>query len=201
MGASRHKPVEKTKTKEIDMGCNHNQSSTNGVLLGAVVGGLLVGACATFLTSKTGKKIKREFYENCDEFGDKIENFINDKVEDISGKAKETIESAKEQIDAMADFDNKDFRCGILVGGVLGSLLGAGGTIMYNASFQEKNHFDIVKNIGQQTEKWKKIIGDVLEVAEQAPVRKKIEKYGSSSMSELLDFAITGMKLWNNFRK
>lgn len=185
------------------MSCNHTNSK--GLLAGAVLGGLLVGGCVVFLNSKSGRKIKNDISENYENLGNKIEQFVSDlnegvknqvksKVDNWSEKAQNTMASVKEEISEVVDLESKNFAHGVITGGVLGVLLSVGGTIMYKSCFEKETNF--VQNIGCQASKIKKMINDTLETVDARTKPLIAECRDGHPINDVLDFAITGMKLW-----
>jgi len=199
------------------MAYRDGERHSGGMLAGVVLGGALVAAAAYILTSKNGQKIKRELREGYKEATNKVEQFIgglkdtmqthlSQKMEDISEKTSSTIGSAKEALTAFADLENRDFKQGLVVGGILGVALSIGSTLVFKASFEEKNSFNGIEHLGCQLIKWKNIAKEMMEsVTGEGSNRdnSKIHHFPqgqSQTLDEVLDFAATGMKLWKKVK-
>ena len=187
----------------------NSQTGSKGLLCGLVVGGLAVGACVALYSSKTGKKLRQDLAENYEELGDKIENFFeslkdnvqnnfHEHVDNLSEKTKDAMKSVKNGIGNACDLENKDFRKGLFVGGALGALLTVGGTIMYKASFEDREA-SVMDNISQHACKWSRVIKDALENSEEL-TRCASSTSRSHSINDVLDFAALGLRLWKNMK-
>ncbi len=192
------------------MACKERNSK--GVVIGIVLGGALAAA-AYILTSKNGQKIKQNLAEGYEEVSNTVEQFISSlketvqtnlsqKMEDISEKTKQTLDSAKETLTTFADLESKDFKQGLLIGGIVGVALSVGGTLVFKASFEEKNRFNGVEHLGCQLVKWKNIVKEVMGsvTGESNSKIHHFPKQESQTLDELLDFAATGMKLWKTMK-
>lgn len=177
------------------MGYGYGHDRAKGVLLGAVMGGLAAFAAASFLTSKTGKRLRENLQETGSEFSEKVEGFISGIKENINEKTEAVSNKVNMAKDFVNDLDTKDFSCGIVVGSILGGLAGIGGTIVYQSTFHNHGDFDVFNNMRSQAMKWKTFIKDAVELVDGRPSCR------NDSMNDLLDFAATGVRLWHKFRK
>ena len=193
------------------MGQTNSKGKGKGMLCGLVVGGLAVGACVALFTSKAGKKLRGDIAENCEDFGEKIEDFFgslkenvkndfHDRVDNLSEKTKDAMQYVRDGIGSAASLENKDFKNGLFVGGVLGVLLTIGGTMMYKASFEDSEQMNMFNNFGQHACKWKKIIKDVLENSDEPTRSARDESKCGHHINDVLDFATLGVRLWKNMK-
>ena len=176
-----------------------NQMSPQAILIGAVLGGLLGTAASSVLSTKN----ERSLTDNLGEYGEKIKslvqdlhgniaNNISDGAECLTEKAQEIVKTIKNEAQSYTDFENKDFRKGVLVGAVLGGLLGAGGACVYNECHEKKT----------PGTNWKKIAQEVLEIMNTkgfSQCRERCTK--SHTMDDMLDFAVSGLQLWKNMQR
>src|SRR5437016_3411094 len=110
------------------MGCGYGHDRAKGVLLGAVMGGLAAFACAAFLTSKTGKRLRDNLQEAGSDFSERVEGFISGIKENINEKTEAVSNKVNVAKEFVNDLDTKDFSCGVVIGSILGGLAGIGGT-------------------------------------------------------------------------
>lgn len=171
--------------------------SHNKALIGAVLGGALAVATYTLFSTKTGKQLRRDITDNCEDFAETVHKFAVKLKENLSDNISEQAQDALKKMNSMKKelhFDNKDARHGLMAGALLGVLAAAAGTMFIRARSEEPSVLD---NIANQACKWKSIIGDVLQALEKKPEAK----CPSNRMHEVLDFAATGIQLWHNLQK
>lgn len=188
----------------------NEQNNSAGILLGAVVGGLLIGASAGYLTFKVGKKIKQEYCGGGEGFGDKIEKIVgvitetlksrvSDQVNSFTETSKEALDCVKNKVESVIDLEDIGFKEGLCAGGVAGVLLGIGGTLMFKSCFRDEE-IDTKNNMSCQLLKWKKVIRDVLETTDECPKPAKANCSRSNNFNDLIDMAVLGHRLWQTIR-
>lgn len=177
-----------------------NYLNAKRIVLGAVIGGALGGIAVTLLASNNNGKGLRG---TCEEYGDKIKNIIsemsnniagniNEKTAFMSDKTKEIIESIKDEIGEFPDLENKDFKKGLIVGGILGGLLGSGTTWVCKGNNEERN---------SQAYGWQKMAKNVLEILDTKSQSKHEAPHQSKTVHDVFDFAVAGLQLWKNINR
>lgn len=194
------------------MAC-HKESHTNKLILGAILGGVVVGTSAIFLSSKQGKKFKDNASDKLEDLKDQLQDFLgslNDKSQSIASDLSDRAEGyadrvqdfasqIREQIDALGEGDNKDRLTALLIGAIIGGMLGAGASAWLNSDSREKS--DMFKNLGSSASAVKSTIKDILNVLEEKTGSLHHKASKSNTVSDIMDFATTGMQLWQKFQK
>lgn len=177
--------------------------SSKYLMLGILLGALAGGASATLLTTKTGKKLKKDVTGKYDEIRGNIDDFIaslsknvNKKTGAWADKAKETLEYIKEQTEDLSEdiSDHKELGIGILLGALLGVAVGAGGVLARDKL--SGNHEDRLHAITSKISSWKPILTELHNLFDKGDSSDEEEP-----KNDLLHFAATGLKLWNTFKK
>lgn len=177
-----------------------NRIDPKKVVFGAVLGGAVGGIAVSVLSLNNGNSLKG----TCEKYSDKIrmlvqeikENItdnINEKTGFVTDKTKEIIESIKDEIEEFPGLDNKDFKKGLLIGGILGGLLGSGTTLLCKATCEEKKC--------DQSSGWKQIAKEVLGVLDTKGQSRVEQPRQSKTMHDVFDFAMAGIQLWKNVNK
>ncbi len=144
------------------------------------------------MASKNGKKFQHDLREGYEDATDRVGEFVGSLKDSIGSQAKEVwkeySEKAKEQLGEFADLESKEFKQGLLMGGVVGVALSVGAAFVYKASCEERN-------FGQELIKWKNVAKHVMDKVEHAPACKR-----SNTVDDVLDLAATGLRLWKTMK-
>lgn len=176
-----------------------NQMSLQTILVGAVIGGMLGGTAASVFTSKNASSVRDNFHEYSDKIqafihsvNDNVSSSIHDNAESLTDRAHDILSTMKSEFDSFPDLENKDFQKGLMVGAALGSLVGAGGAALYNSCSPKADKCNT----------WSKVAKEVLNIANhKGRFSGESNKPQSRSINDVLDFAVTGIKLWQNLTK
>jgi len=190
-----------------------SKSHTTKLVLGAILGGAIVGTSAAFLTSKSGRKLKNNAANTIEDLKDKLDDFlvnvskktkniasdVSDRADDYSDKIQDFAAQITEQVECLGTTENKEKLTAFLIGGILGGMLGAGAATWISEP-SKKN--DIIKSLGSSAYALKDTIKDILEVLEDntESTAKSISKNSKTSVKDVIDFASTGIQLWQKFQ-
>jgi gas vesicle protein len=188
----------------------NNSINYQGILLGLAVGGLIAGS-SMLLTSRTGKRLKRNLVgkyhdvrSNIDEFiealNDNVIKNLDKKSALLSKKVKKAVEYVRDEIDTFSDAKHPEFRNGILMGAIAGGVLGIGFLLVLQNQFEGEGAEDFVKKIGNKASSWRKNLEDVLEAFEEQTHFSNGSSHSKSPVSDAINFASAGYKLWNDMR-
>ena len=180
----------------------YKERGSKGLLFGMALGGALVGVAAYLVTSKNGRKLQQELMKGYEEASHQVEHCIGSLKEKmqttVTKKMEDISEKTTEMLTDFADVESKDFKQGILVGGIVGVVLSIGCTMVFKASLEEENGFE---HFGSQLVQWKNILKEVMDTF--GKTTSKIHPFPSDqshTLDELVDFAATGMKLWKKVK-
>lgn len=191
--------------------------NNNELLLGALLGGLLVGGTTLFLNSKAGRSFKYDATDKLQDWREQIEAVVdalqgkaqsvasdlNDQKDDYAERLTDLAADLKDQVGTVTS-ENKEMLIGILIGTVLGGALGAGGAALA-ANFNNKP--DFASRFGAHATDLKRVVsglaeafGDRVEpVADRC--RRAAAAYQKSNVGDILAIATTGLQLWQKFQK
>lgn len=197
-----------------------NQLSGPQVLTGVLLGGLVIGAAAYFLSTKTGKKVRKDLNCKYQEIKEDLEDFISDLNSNISKnldettsewseQAKETVDYLKDKIATLGDPENQELRSKLMAGGGLLAAVLAVGTAVWLASHSDKLGSIQRSTSSSQVYAWKNTLKDMIDFmnermqqsSNQLKNRAKAEVSSSGPLNEVLDFATAGLQLWQNIKK
>jgi gas vesicle protein len=177
--------------------------NTNRIIIGALLGGALAAASYSILSSKPGKKLRKNFLDNYHELGETVEDFVSDfkdnlanSVHNQTNDAWKKVASIKNELKSACDYESKETQQGLLIGALLGLVTGTLGTL----AFQRETHENPCNpnNFLAQALKWKGIISQILETVEHKTEKPSQQGLGSK---ELLNLAVAGINLWQNRQK
>lgn len=182
----------------------HNQS--NHLLLGAILGGLLVGTSVSLISNKEVKKAGRKVKKRVIEQKDKIDNYIRMLEENIEKeidekavawykKAKKALQQVKKELNSTFE-EHNELKIGLLVGGILGTLIGVG----FSHAFPRHAETSNIRNMGKKAEGWKNTIDDVMEIVDQHSESQIIKPQTTNTVHQAVDFIASGLQLWQSFR-
>lgn len=179
--------------------------NTKDIVVGALLGALLAGASSKFLTSKSGKKIKRDLTNKYNHARSNVHDFmetlndkkrkVGEKAEDFSEKAKGTYEYIKEELSALADEDHGNARLGLVLGALLGAVVAAGATHLINNRDEEEN---FLEKASSNISGLKKLLSGVLETVEHNGA--SVVKEPSHFINDALELATKGIHLWQKIK-
>jgi hypothetical protein len=123
---------------------------------------------------------------------------MREKTESLSERAKEAVSSFLDEMgDVSSSPRHKELRYGFLIGGIIGSLLGAGAASLiankmtrHEEGFMDRFHAPNVRSV----------LRGILDMIEDRaePYVKSADR--SKTVHDILDFAMTGLELWKGFR-
>lgn len=184
-----------------------NNNGAN-ILIGALIGGLVVGAAAVLISSNQ-RKLKRNIFDKVQDLKDRVGDFasninakavvrdVSDKAEDWKENIEDFIENVKDQVDSLSESEVRNIKIGLVVGAALLGLAGLGTVLM--SSDKEKTTSSFMSNAAD----WKDQVQGLLEkVNGQCLSKKKSSTPNlSNTLSNAVDFAMSGVQLWQNFTK
>lgn len=187
------------------------KSNSHQMLLGAILGAIVVGSAAAFLSSKTGQDFKdnsvdklRDLKSRLDEFledlGEKTEYFTNDvseKKSEYSDKIQDFVGQVSDHMKSYATEENKQIVTALLIGAVVGGLIGAGtGSLM---SPNSQRNGGVFRNIGSRVSSLKSTFDDLLENVE-GKSQSFMNSAKKTSTKDVLEFVGAGLALWNKMQ-
>lgn len=188
----------------------YKDSNTNKLILGAILGGVIVGTSAIYLSTKQGKKLRNQATDKLQDFKEQLQDFLgslndkskslacdmSDRAGDYACKIQDFATQIREQIEGLGESEDKDRLTGLMIGAVVGALLGAGASAWLNSDSKDKS--DLFKNLGTSAGTLKRTISDILSVLQDKASFKG--NRSSNAMKDILDFATTGVQLWQKFQ-
>lgn len=177
--------------------------TTKQIILGALLGGALAAASYNLFSSKSGKKLRKSFFGNCENISDAVENFASEvkcslanNMNQQSDEVWKKIASVKKELKSLCNFENKDTQQGLMVGALLGLVTATVGTLAVQAhNSEECDRESRLNSFLAHACKWKNIISTVLETVE------KPAQESNNRAKDLLGLAATGINIWQNMQK
>lgn len=188
-------------------------SDANKLILGAILGGVVVGTSAVFLSTKKGQKLKDNAADKLQDVKDQLQEFLgslsdkkegfvsclSDQAEGCSEKLQDFTSQVKDLIDTYSTDENKDRLSTLLIGTIIGGMLGAGASAYLNSDTAEKG--DMFKNLGSKASSLKSTISDILHVLEDKTGVHVHSNGQSNTIKDIMDFATSGVQIWQKFQK
>jgi gas vesicle protein len=168
----------------------------NQLLIGALLGGLVVGAPSVLLSSNKLKKCALKKMNVIADFIGDLLNETNENAHDISENTIDMINSYKEELlNYITDPEYHHLRTGFIIGTILGGILGAGAMHFAVHEKEEVKSFNI-----------KGTLEDILDSIKSRvePMQKKFrtcESHIESNLESVVDLAVSGLKLWQRLKK
>ena len=178
-----------------------NCNRSKGIVLGALVGGVLAGACVYFFKTKTGQKVIQDVSDRYQDLSNKLNGYVDEVQDTIKDHAERLTDRAKDTMDTFRSGENRDFGYALLVGGAVGALLGGGCALLCHTCPKHGPKPDLMDSISNQASRWKCILKDISDVMANRPNARASEPKNSSSIHDIVDFAVAGMDLWQSFKK
>jgi len=199
---------------------SNQQVSARELLIGALLGGLLAGVSVSLLTSKTGKKLRRDVEGKYRDVRNRLDDFVEDFSDksqslgktfgdsacDWTEKVKDFVGGLKCEVGALADPEHEGLRTGFLIGGLVGGILAAGAAVAYSRNCESCDPSEFVEKLGSRLSSGKQILNNVLEAIKEhsEPVKErinaKVADEGSHTINEMLDFVTAGAQLWKRIK-
>ncbi len=186
--------------------------TTNELLLGGAIGALLAAGSIVFLRSKntasydTGIKGKyQEYKDNIEDFllllEDNIESKVSDKAQEWGQTVKDTSENLKAELGKFTGEEYGELKTGLLIGGLLGTVLGIEATKLYYSKEIKQSRFDVQSLISNNTGNWKNIVLDILEIAAGRTDRNRTCQKASNKVDDIVNIVDSGIQLWKRINK
>ncbi len=180
------------------------------LLLGALLGSLAASASYLLLTTKKGEELRdsasdgiktlknklEDFIETTIEEGESVASGLSEKTDEYGDKIRSFLMQISDQLESLKDREGKDKLTLLLIGGVLGAILGAGAGSLLAQDKEREGHFN-VSNIAS----YAAVIREVLNSLEERKPQRRASSLNTEKINELLDFALTGLTLWQKFQK
>lgn len=155
-----------------------SNNNTVNLLLGALIGGVVIGTAVVALTTNK-KKFKRNVNQKFDFVKDKVEDFldsihvngttftsnINEHASDWAEKAKDFVTWVQD-LDFFNEPEYRNLRYGLVTGGVIIGLLGTAAVAMLATKSNEEDARHFIEKAVNQINAWKSAIKDILKVIE-----------------------------------
>lgn len=180
--------------------------STGEVLIGALLGGLLLGGATALLSTKKGKKIKNQVGEKLHDLKENVEGFMDnfsEKSHEARKQAHDWSTKAQYVLDAINQINNTEperhSKSGLLLGGILGALAGAAaGTLLApRLEFEEGEYFSNIRR------NWKPMASKIIELINEKATNHfetPEDDEEESTLNEALQFASAGFRLWKSIK-
>ncbi len=186
--------------------------TTNELLLGGAIGALLAAGSIVLLRSKhtesydTGIKGKYQKYkDNIEEFllllEDNIETKVSDKAQEWGQTVKDTSENLKSELSKFTGEEYSELKTGLLIGGLLGTVLGIEATKLYYSKNIKQPRFDVQSLISNNTGNWKNIVLDILEIAANRSDSKRGSQKAANKVDNIVNIVDSGIQLWKRINK
>ncbi|MCB1112807.1 MAG: YtxH domain-containing protein [Chlamydiales bacterium] len=188
---------------------NHSSHSRE-LLLVSILGALLGGTATSLLMSKEGKKfqqnVKGMYHDVKDNIDDilhtleeKIEENVDQKSEEWSRNARETVDKIKAQVRSVNHLEPKELGMIILAVTLLGVALGVGTTLI--AQDKTREH-DIFHGIASRVSSAKPLLNELHTLLNESS-KCSCEHCAHThphATSDLMEFALLGLKLWDRVK-
>lgn len=200
------------------------------ILTGILVAGAIAGASTYLLSSNNRRykrQISRRYRDVRARMSDFL-NGINSNAQYLSSglasnasewgeKAQDFIEWARDQLKVLGGREYKELRLALIGGAIIIGLVGTAAVIMASSK-SGKDTSEILDRINSQICSWKKVIKNILATVQDRAedtldqvnragtrLRHKFESNGrsharSNTINEVIDFASSGLQLWQNLK-
>lgn len=184
----------------------------NELVLGALIGGAVIGLSTAFFSSKTGRALRRELVDKCQDIGDTVEDAIgtlSEKAQNIkdnftgdaedfrkkaSKKAKKAVNYVVQEVSHVASSNHTDLRIGLLAGALFAGLVSLGVTALVKRRASQASH-SVSSGVGHYLTELKGIVEKVAD-AVQEHVPDNEEEVTESPLRNAIDLAMSGVKFW-----
>lgn len=175
------------------------------LLIGALVGGVAVGASAFFLSSKRGRHLRRSVVGKLQEYsnqaGEAIEVVV-DKAREAEEWRKKTTKRAKKALNnALENLDDHgrpylDLKIGLIVGGVLGGALAFGANRYFRD--EQPHSYRLLHDVDGYLNGAREVVDRLSGLfADRA---SKTRSKTSNTLRDFIELASAGLSLVQNFR-
>lgn len=195
---------------------SNNKINSTELLIGALIGGLVVGTTAVLLSSKV-EKLKGDIPDRYRDLKDKMDDFIDSLSDNtqaiannVSGhasewtdKAKDAAEYIKDELAALAGPGHRDLKIGLVAGGILAGIVGIGAIFALSGRGQRKRNVDFLSQFSDKAVAFKKILQNVQQVINGSTNKgswQALQSKASHPINDIVDFALTGVQLWHSFK-
>lgn len=186
----------------------HNKNSnTNGFLIGALIGSVVVGASAVFLSSRRGHDFKKNAEYKMRDMREKLDDLVevlSDKKEEVQEQLGEKTNEYSQRIHDFAAHLMENIDVGenykekvapLLVGGLVGVALGIGAISLFSGNTVKKGYIRSLTESFPITD----VLGEVLTLLEKDG--QKVAKKGENIVHDVLDLVSSGTHLWQKLKK
>lgn len=196
-------------------------SNNNELLIGVLVGAVLVGGATAFLSSRTGRALRRDVVGACQDMSEKLEDTFETISEKANGlkkdlaegaedwgkkaskKAKRTVNNIVREMDSLG---NKPPHIDLKIGLLIGSLLAGGLTIGLSTWLKGRNppKEGMAHKMECYLNEIRKVVGNLATAMDDTRHEFQDEVINgapSDALHNVVDFAMSGVKLWKNLKK
>lgn len=146
---------------------------------------------------------------------------VSDQACEWTEKAQEFVEWAQDRIETLNDPDNKAVKYGLIAGAVVIGLLGTTAAMLFSGKENARGTAaEFLETVSEKVLSWKKMMEDILEMAQEGICKvssslnnvnhsineladysgKKYKKNKHNTVKNIIDFATSGMQLWQSLK-
>lgn len=187
---------------------SHNDSTKN-LVLGALLGSLVVGTSAAFLSSKMGQGLREdaadkiedlkdklsELYENASDKTECVKNEIGEKACEYTKKIRDFVSEFGEEL-GLIGRHNKEKIPPLLIGSILGGILAIGASAYFLNGKDKRGYFE---KFGGNFSSLKDTVLEALTKPENRHSNSKNYKIDSSD--DILELIGSGLDFWKRLKR
>lgn len=186
----------------------HNKNSSNyNFLIGAMIGSVVVGASAVFMTSRRGRDLKKtaeykmrdmkgkldDLVDILSDKGGEVQEQIGEKTSEYSQKIHDFAANLIDQIDVGENYKEKI--APLVIGGLVGVAVGIGAVSLFSGDLAKKGYLKSLSESFPISD----VLGDVLSLLEKDG--QKVAKKGEHMAHDVLELVSSGAHLWQKLKK